>query len=123
MIAHRFRIMVRLARRRKAMRYLAIFPLILLSVGSSASPPAPGSAAAVPPLAEVRPPPPDSLDRINAFREGPGCTSIPRQVAGTDRSRNGTRLDQQPPGRAILAVDRQVNGCHEVALLSQERRR
>src|SRR6185295_478329 len=98
------------------------FPLALLSVGSSANPPAHVSAAPAPPPGEVRPPPPDSFDRMNAFREGPGCKSILRQVTGEDRSRNGTRLDQQPPGRTILAVDRQVNGCHEVALLSEERR-
>jgi hypothetical protein len=105
------------------MRFLALLPLALLSVGSSANPPARSPAAAVPPAGEVRPAPPDSFDRMNAFRETPGCKSILLQVAGEDRSRNGTRLDQQPPGRMILAVDRQVNGCHEVALLSEERRR
>jgi hypothetical protein len=102
------------------MRFLAIFPLALLAVGSAAHPPTHFPAA--PANGEARPAPPDSLDRMNAFREEPGCKSILRQVAG-DHRRNGTRLDPQPPGRMILAVDRQVNGCHEVALLSEERRR
>jgi hypothetical protein len=104
------------------MRMIAATVLVLLPVASGANPPAQAPAAAVPPNGEIHVPLPD-LDRMNAFRQAPGCTSIPRQVAGEDRSHEGTRLDQQPPGRLILAVDRQVNGCHEVALLSQERRR
>lgn len=103
------------------MRFLAILPLALLATGSIANPPA--RPAAVPPNGEIILTPRADPDRINAYREGPGCTSILRQVAGDNRRHNGTRLDQQPPGRAILAVDRQVNGCHEVALLSEERRR
>ena len=61
-------------------------------------------------------------DPMNVYRQKAGCTPVPQQVAGTER-RNGTRLDQQPPGRALLAVDRQVDGCREVTLVSEERRR
>lgn len=63
-----------------------------------------------------------NYDPLNLYRERPGCTPVPQQVAGTER-RNGTRLDQQPPGRALLAVDRQVDGCREVTFISDERRR
>jgi hypothetical protein len=104
------------------MRFLATFPLALLATSSIANPPA-RAPVAVPPNGEIRLTPPADLDRMNAYREAPGCISIPRQVAGEDRSRDATRLDREPPGRIILAVDRQIGGCHEVALLSEERRR
>ena len=61
------------------------------------------------------------IDSMNRFSQGPGCTSIPRQVMGEARRYPGTRLDQEPPGRLILAVDRMVGGCHEVALVSARR--
>lgn len=52
-----------------------------------------------------------------------GCVPIARQVAGPDRPPSGTRLDQQPPGEMLLAVDREVDGCREVTRLRQERSR
>jgi len=42
---------------------------------------------------------------------GPDCIPIPVQVAGERREYHGSRLDQQPPARLLLAVDRRVNGC------------
>ena len=62
-----------------------------------------------------------SADQMNRFTQGAGCESIPRQVMGDDRLYPGTRLDQEPPGRLILAVDRLVGGCHEVVLASSRR--
>jgi hypothetical protein len=94
------------------MRILALIPLALL-------------AAAAPPQSPARQSPapeaPPSLDRMNAFVQRPGCASITRQVAGEDRRYNGTRLDQQPPARLILAVDRHMDGCHEVVFASERR--
>lgn len=52
----------------------------------------------------------------------PNCVSIPRQVAGEDRRYDGTRLDRQPPGRLILTVQREVNGCPEVVFANELRR-
>jgi hypothetical protein len=52
-----------------------------------------------------------------------GCVPIARQIAGPDRPAVGPRLDQQPPAKALLAVDRQVGGCREVTLINQERAR
>lgn len=52
-----------------------------------------------------------------------GCVPIARQISGQDRAPSGTRLDQQPKGEVLLAVDRIVNGCREVTLISDERRR
>ena len=65
---------------------------------------------------------PPSLDRMNVYRMRPGCVPVQQQVARGER-RHGTRLDQQPPGQAFLAVDRMVDGCREVALIAEERRR
>jgi hypothetical protein len=59
-----------------------------------------------------------TMDQMNRFVQGRGCTSIERQVRGEDRRYPGTRLDREPPGRLILAVDRTVGGCHEVVLAS-----
>lgn len=53
----------------------------------------------------------------------PGCVPILRQIGGPDRRVPGTRLDQQPAGEIILAVDRRMNGCHEATLLRDEQRR
>jgi hypothetical protein len=59
----------------------------------------------------------------NRLAARPDCVSIPRQVAGEDRKYPGTRLDQQPPGKLLYAVDRQVDGCRVATLVSEERRR
>ncbi len=99
------------------MRKLAVIPLALLCVGAAAprtDQPAPADA---PPQTR-----PHSFDRMNVMPNRPDCVSIPRQVAGEDRRYDGTRLDQQPPGRLILAVDRRVNGCPEVTFVNRQRR-
>ena len=51
----------------------------------------------------------------------PGCMPIVQQVAGEKREYRGTRLDQQPPARMLYAVDRRVNGCHEVTFVNDRR--
>jgi hypothetical protein len=79
-------------------------------------------AGAVVPEANQPPPSMPSLDRMNVMPERPGCVPIARQVAGEDRRYNGTRLDRQPPGRLILAVQRQVGGCPEVTFVNAQRR-
>jgi len=99
------------------MRKLAFVPFALLCIG--AAPPqaaAPAPAQAAPELN------PHSFDRMNAMPARPDCVSIPRQVAGEDRRYDGTRLDRQPPGRLILAVERRVNGCPEVVFANEQRR-
>jgi hypothetical protein len=99
------------------MRDLAFVPLALLCIGAAApqaGPPAPAQAAP-----ELNP---HSFDRMNAMPARPDCVSIPRQVAGEDRRYDGTRLDRQPPGRLILAVERRVNGCPEVVFANEQRR-
>jgi hypothetical protein len=100
------------------MRKLAFIPLALLCVGAAAprADTAPRPAQTAPELN------PHSFDRMNIMPARPDCVSIPRQVAGDDRRYDGTRLDRQPPGRLILAVDREVNGCREVAFANGERR-
>lgn len=86
--------------------------ILAAALTAAASAPAPAPAPA-----------PDSFDRMNALgAPPPGCKSIPRQVAGENRRYNGTRLDQQPPGRLLLAVDRQINGCHQVTFARDELR-
>ena len=104
------------------MRIVAAIFLVLLPLGAASATPSPERQAAVPPNGEIATRPADSFDRMNAFRQTPGCRPILNQVAGDGRRRNGTRLDQQPPGRLILAVDRQVDGCHEIVFLGRERR-
>ena len=103
------------------MRIIASTILALLPLAAASATPSHGTQAAPPPNGEIATPPGDGFDRMNVFLQGPGCRPILNQVAG-DRRRNGTRLDQQPPGRLILAVDRQVGGCHEVVFLGRERR-
>jgi hypothetical protein len=98
------------------MRNLAFVPLALLSIGAAApqdSRPAPAQSAP-----ELNP---HSFDRMNVMPARSDCVSIPRQVTGEDRRYDGTRLDQQPPGRLILAVDRRVNGCPEVTFANEQR--
>lgn len=104
------------------MRVLACVAFALLPIGSSSAqtgPNSPGSgedgAAALNPA--------DGMDPMNLYRTRPGCVSIPRQVAGEDREYRGTRLDQLPPGKLLLAVERRVDGCPEIVLASEERRR
>ncbi len=58
----------------------------------------------------------------NVLTTPEGCQSIPQQVAGENRRYPGTRLDQQPPGRVLHAVDRQVDGCREVTFVNEQRR-
>jgi hypothetical protein len=99
------------------MRDLAFVPLALLCIGAAApqaNQPAPAQTAP-----ELNP---HSFDRMNAVPARPDCVSIPRQVAGEDRRYDGTRLDRQPPGRLILAVERRVNGCPEVVFANEQRR-
>ena len=100
------------------MRKLAFVPLALLCIGATppqgAPPPAPAQTAP-----ELNP---HSFDRMNVMQARPNCESVPRQVAGEDREYDGTRLDRLPPGRTILAVQREVNGCPEVAFANGQRR-
>ena len=101
------------------MRILALVPLALLCIGAAApqaAGPAPTPAQTAPELN------PHSFDRMNAMPARPDCVSIPRQVSGEDRRYDGTRLDRQPPGRLILAVERRVNGCPEVVFADEQRR-
>lgn len=99
------------------MRNLAFVPLTLFCMGAAPPPQAASPAPPAPP-AETQP----SFDRMNVLREGQDCVPIARQVSGEDRRYDGTRLDQQPPGRLILAVDRQVNGCREVTFANGQQR-
>jgi hypothetical protein len=98
------------------MRNLAFVPVALLCIGAAAP-------QARPP---AQPPAPDAqaspFDRMNLMRTREDCVSIPRQVSGEDRRYDGTRLDRQPPGRLILAVERHVNGCPEVTFANEIRR-
>ncbi len=96
---------------------LAAIALALLPMAAAVAAPRHHSPAP----AESRAARPEVTDRMNLFRQGPGCVSIPRQVAGEDRRYPGTRLDREPPGRLILAVDRIVGRCHEVVLASNRR--
>jgi hypothetical protein len=101
------------------MRNLAFIPLAMLCIGAApphSAQPAPAPAQTAPELN------PHSFDRMNLMRARPDCESIPRQVAGDDRRYDGTRLDRQPPGRMILAVQREVNGCPEVVFANETRR-
>ena len=95
---------------------LAILAAALVLAGAK---PAPAPEADAPP-----PVPAEGFDRMNLHREQPGCVPIARQVAELGRGGNrAQRLDRLPPGHAFLAVDRRVNGCREVTLLRDERRR
>lgn len=67
---------------------------------------------------------PPSFDHMNARRDPPPtCKPVHAQIAGENRRPNGNRLDQQPPGHLLYAVDRQINGCHQPALVRDEPRR
>ena len=100
------------------MRNLAFVPLALFCLGAA---PPQGQSQTMP--AQTAPElNPHSFDRMNAMPARPDCVSVPRQVAGEDRRHDGTRLDQQPPGRLILAVEREVNGCPEVVFAGEQRR-
>ena len=103
------------------MRVPAISALVLLPLAASAATPveeAPAAGSAVVPAE-----PAESLDRMNVYRVRPDCVSIPQQVAGEDREYDATRLDRLPPGKLLLAVEREVGGCPEAVLASEERRR
>ena len=78
----------------------------------------PMSGAAEVPKAPVQMPPAlQGADMPNAHRNLPGCLPIVQQVAGENRVHRGTRLDQQPPAKLLLAVDRHVDGCREVTIV------
>ena len=94
------------------MRRLASIPLALLCISAG---PRPGEPA---PKAQPGPAPQNFGHDMNVMRTRADCTPIPRQVSGEDRRYDGTRLDQQPPGRLMLAVQREVNGCPEATLVS-----
>lgn len=99
------------------MRNLAFIPVALLCIGAAAPQGAQPTPAQTAP--ELNP---HSFDRMNAMPARPDCVSVPRQVAGEDRDYDGTRLDRLPPGRTILAVQREVNGCPEVVFANAQRR-
>lgn len=95
------------------MRKLAVIPMALLALGAaSPDPPAPGDA----PIA----PTPFSADPSVLTLNRPGCVPILRQVAGEDRRLPGTRLDRQPEGRLLYAVQREVGGCPEAVLVNDQ---
>lgn len=95
------------------MRKLAVIPMALLAlVAASPDPPAPGDAL----IAST----PFSADRSVRTLDREGCVSIPRQVAGENRRLPGTRLDQQPEGRLLYAVQREMDGCPEVVLVNDQ---
>ena len=101
------------------MRNLAFVPLALLCIGAAPA----QSGQTAPALAQTAPElNPHGFDRMNLMPARPDCESIPRQVAGEDRRYDGTRLDRQPPGRLILAVERHVGGCPEVVFANEQRR-
>jgi hypothetical protein len=97
------------------MRNLAFIPVALLCIGAAPQ----GGPPAQPATPDRQASP---FDPMNVLRTGENCVSIPRQVSGEDRRYDGTRLDQQPPGRLILAVERHVNGCPEVTFANEQRR-
>ena len=66
---------------------------------------------------------PEPATRNHFETGGPQCESVPKQVAGEDRTYPGTRLDQQPPGKLLHAVDRTVDGCRVVTFVAEERQR
>jgi hypothetical protein len=101
------------------MRIFAAATLALLPLAATAAQPVEREAGLRGEAPQAAPP---SLDRMNAYRTRPGCVPIQQRVARGER-RGGTRLDQEPPGRALLAVDRIVDGCHEVVLIGEEQRR
>ena len=100
------------------MRMIAAAALALLPLAATAAQPAEQGSSAPAEAPQAKP----SFDQMNVYRQPPGCPPIEQQIARGER-RNGTRLDQQPPGHAFLAVDRRVNGCQEAVLVSEERRR
>jgi hypothetical protein len=104
------------------MRIMAAFAFALLPLAAGAAPPDHAGTGHAAPPGEIRVGEAPANDPMNRFSQRPGCVPIERQVMGENRRYRGTRLDRGPPGRVILAVDRQVNGCHEVALLSAEPR-
>ena len=91
------------------MRALAVALLGLLALTAGAAPPGAGEGVLQNPM--------------NRYREAPDCLPIPRQVAGADRRYKGNRLDQQPPGRLLHAVERRVDGCRTVTFVADERLR
>ena len=103
------------------MRIMAAFAVALLPLAVAAAPPHHARTAQAAPQGEIRVGEAPTNDHMNIFRQGPGCVPIERQVAGENRHYRGTRLDQEPAGRLILAVDRRVGQCHEVVTASDRR--
>ena len=108
------------------MRKMAAFTVALLPLAVAAAPPprtdtAQAEGARAAPHGEIRVGEATTADHMNIFRQGPGCVPIERQVAGENRRYRGTRLDQEPAGRLILAVDRRIGQCHEVVMASDRR--
>jgi len=103
------------------MRIMAAFAVALLPLAAAAAAPHPAATAQAAPHGEIRVGEAPTNDHMNIFRQGPGCVPIERQVMGENRHYSGTRLDQEPPGRLILAVDRRVGQCHEVVMVNAQR--
>ncbi|PWG02379.1 hypothetical protein [Sphingosinicella humi] len=91
-----------------AMAAIQLAPGAVPTIAKAASEPADGEASQV-----------DRQGATTVHRSD--CLSIQRQVAGEDRRYPGMRLDQQPPGRLLHAVDRQVDGCRTVTFVAEER--
>lgn len=98
---------------------LALSPLAASAAPSLSGPddiaPPPGGTIGAPGL-------PFDGDRMKRPADPAGCRSFAAQVAAAKRP-GGTRLDQQPPGYAFLAVDRHVGGCHQVTFVSDREAR
>ena len=102
------------------MRILAALSAALLPLTAAAAAPHPAATGQAAPHGEIRVGEAPTNDPMNMYRQGPGCTPIERQVMGENRHYSGTRLDQEPPGRLILAVDRRVGECHEVVMVNAQ---
>lgn len=100
------------------MKIAFLLAAMMFPLASPATPPGDDARA---PAARVPSGPTESTP--NLYLDRADCASIPRQVAGEDRRYGATRLDQQPPGRALLAVDRSVDGCPVVTFVHEERAR
>ena len=94
--------------------------LLVVALAAQATVPAQAPTSETP-AAQQRAWPDTIRGTANVFSDAPGCTPIVVQVAGDNRSYEGTRLDRQPPARLLLAVDRQVDGCREVTFVTDRR--
>ena len=103
------------------MRMMAAFALALLPLAAASAAPRHAGTHRTAQGGEIHVGNAPFTDQMNLFRQGAGCVPIERQVRGEDRRYRGTRLDREPAGRLILAVDRTVGGCHEVVMASDRR--